>query len=115
MDSPDDLLGILRRHVPSMVKDTPVQLAYLHGSAARGEQTPSSDVDIAFDFLPFHRRLQDAFLENVRERGLLYTLAARISLNYDVLLGPRVIAQARWHRSILYRNVSAHGIALASS
>ena len=128
------------------MEDLPVQLAYLHGSVARGEQTPVSDVDIAlvcdegissrdrlqlmlhvsaelsaqagiaeadvrvinaaplvfrgrvacegillyarddvqriefetrtrdeyFGFLPFHRRLQDAFLENVREQGILY-------------------------------------------
>ena len=141
-----DLVDTLRRYLPQIVEDLPVQLAYLHGSAARGEATPSSDVDIAlvcdeetspsqrlrlmldvsaelsrqtsiaeadvriindaplvfrgrvasegillyarddaqriefetrtrdeyFDYLPFHRRLQDAFLDNVRERGLLY-------------------------------------------
>jgi predicted nucleotidyltransferase len=146
MNVPDDLVHILRRYLPQVVKDLPVQLAYLHGSAACGEQTPFSDVDIAlvcdegvssrerlqlmlhvstelskqagiaeadvrvindaplvfrgrvacegillyarddvqrvefetrtrdeyFDFLPFHRRLQDAFLKNVREQGLLY-------------------------------------------
>lgn len=141
-----NLVDTLRRYLPQIVEDLPVQLAYLHGSAARGEATPSSDVDIAlvcdeetspgqrlrlmldvsaelfrqagiadadvrvindaplvfrgrvacegillyardeaqriefetrtrdeyFDYLPFHRRLQDAFLKNVRERGLLY-------------------------------------------
>jgi predicted nucleotidyltransferase len=146
MHRSDNLVDTLRLHLPQMVKDLPVQLAYLHGSAARGEETPSSDVDIAlvcdeetspgqrlrlmldvsaelfrqagiadadvrvindaplvfrgrvacegillyardeaqriefetrtrdeyFDYLPFHRRLQDAFLKNVRERGLLY-------------------------------------------
>jgi predicted nucleotidyltransferase len=142
----NDLIETLRRYVPQIVQELPVQLVYLHGSAARGEATPSSDVDIAivcdeevplhgrlrlmldvsaelyrqagiieadvrvindaplvfrgrvacegvllyardkarqiefetrtrdeyFDYLPFHRRLQDAFLKNVRERGLLY-------------------------------------------
>jgi predicted nucleotidyltransferase len=146
MSRSDNLVDTLRLHLPQIVKDLPVQLAYLHGSAARGEETPSSDVDIAlvcdeetspgqrlrlmldvsaelfrqagiadadvrvindaplvfrgrvacegilvyardeaqriefetrtrdeyFDYLPFHRRLQDAFLKNVRERGLLY-------------------------------------------
>jgi predicted nucleotidyltransferase len=146
MSRSDNLVDTLRLHLPQMVKDLPVQLAYLHGSAARGEETPSSDIDIAlvcddetspsrrlrlmlevsaelfrqagiaeadvrvindaplvfrgrvacegillyardeaqriefetrtrdeyFDYLPFHRRLQDAFLKNVRERGLLY-------------------------------------------
>jgi hypothetical protein len=28
--------------------------------------------DEYFDYLPFHRRLQEAFLRNVREQGLLY-------------------------------------------
>lgn len=41
-------------------------------------------------------------------------LAARVSLNYDVLLGPRVIRQARWERSPLYSNVSSEGITLIS-
>jgi predicted nucleotidyltransferase len=146
MTPSNDLIETLRRYVPQIVQELPVQLVYLHGSAARGEATPSSDVDIAivcdeevsphgrlrlmldvsaelyrqagiveadvrvindaplvfrgrvacegillyardkarqiefemrtrdeyFDYLPFHRRLQDAFLENVRERGLLY-------------------------------------------
>ena len=146
MNRSDNLVDILRRFVPQILKDLPVQLAYLYGSVARGEETPSSDVDIAivcddeispeqrlrlmldvsaelsrrtgvaevdvrvindaplvfrgriacegillfvrdkaqqiefethtrdeyFDYLPFHRRLQDAFLANVRERGILY-------------------------------------------
>jgi predicted nucleotidyltransferase len=146
MSNSDNLVDTLRRYLPRIVKDLPVQLAYLHGSAARGEATPSSDVDIAlvcddetspsqrlrlmldlsaelsrqagiaeadvrvindaplvfrgriacegvllyardkaqqiefethtrdeyFDYLPFHRRLQDAFLRNVREQGILY-------------------------------------------
>ena len=146
MTTSNDLADVLRQHLPEIVKDLPVQLAYLHGSAARGEMTPFSNVDIAlvcdadtspherlrlmldvsaalsrqagiaeadvrvindaplvfrgrvacegillyardeaqriefetrtrdeyFDYLPFHRRLQDAFLKNVRERGLLY-------------------------------------------
>ena len=146
MTTSNDLADVLRQHLPEIVKDLPIQLAYLHGSAVRGEMTPFSDVDIAlvcdadvppvqrlrlmldvsaalsrqagiaeadvrvindaslvfrgrvacegillyardeaqriefetrtwdeyFDYLPFHRRLQDAFLKNVREQGLLY-------------------------------------------
>ncbi|HHS96685.1 MAG TPA: nucleotidyltransferase domain-containing protein [Chloroflexi bacterium] len=141
-----DRIEALRRHIPEIVEDLPVRLVYLHGSVARGEATPLSDVDLAlvcdeglsprerlevilrvsaelarragiaeadvrvvndaplvlrgrvvcegvllyardeadriayetrtrdeyFDFLPFHRRLQEAFLKNVREQGLLY-------------------------------------------
>ncbi len=146
MNTPDNLVDTLRQCLPQIVSGLPIQLAYLHGSAARGEATSSSDVDIAivcgeetsphqrlrlmldvsaelyrqtgiteadvrvindaplvfrgrvacegvllyahdrarqiefetrtrdeyFDYLPFHRRLQAAFLKNVRERGLLY-------------------------------------------
>jgi len=146
MNSSDNMVDTLRQCLPRIVKVLPIQLVYLHGSAARGEATSSSDVDIAivcdekisphqrlrimldvstelfkqtgiaeadvrvindaplifrgrvacegillyardkaeqiefetrtrdeyFDYLPFHRRLQDAFLKNVRERGLLY-------------------------------------------
>ena len=146
MDTSDNLVDTLQQCLPQIVEDMPVLLVYLHGSAARGEMTPSSDVDIAivsdekisphqrlrimldvsaelsrqtgiaeadgrvindaplvfrgrvacegillyardkaqqiefetrtrdeyFDYLPFYRRLQDAFLKNVRERGLLY-------------------------------------------
>ncbi len=146
MNRPDNLIDVLRRFVPQILQDFPVQLAYLYGSTVRGEETPSSDVDIAivcddeippeqrlrlmldvsaelsrrtgiaevdvrvindaplvfrgriacegtllfareraqqiefetrtrdeyFDYLPFHKRLQDAFLANVRERGILY-------------------------------------------
>ena len=146
MDTSDNLVDTLRRCLPQVLKGLPVQLAYLHGSAARGEMAPSSDVDIAlvcdedisphqrlqlvldvstglyrqagiteadvriingaplvfqgrvacegiilyardktqqiefetrtrdeyFDYLPFHQRLQAAFLKNVRERGILY-------------------------------------------
>jgi len=142
----EQLVDTLRQCLPQIVEQTPVQLIYLHGSAARGEMTPSSNVDIAlvcdddisprqrlqltldvsaelyrraniteadvrvindaplvfqgrvvcegillyardkvqqvefevrtrdeyFDYLPFHRRLQDTFLRNVRERGILY-------------------------------------------
>ena len=44
-------------------------------------------------------------------------LAARLSLEYDMLLGPRAIGRERWermqeHRSGLYRNVVTEGIPL---
>ena len=45
------------------------------------------------------------------------TLAARVSLEYDVLIGPRVIGQERWermkqHRFGLYQNILTEGIPL---
>jgi predicted nucleotidyltransferase len=79
----------------------------LFGSKARGEGGPWSDIDI---------------LTVVREeswslRGEISTLAARVSLEYDVLIGPRVIGQERWERMrrdgfSLYRNIMAEGIPL---
>jgi predicted nucleotidyltransferase len=79
----------------------------LFGSKARGDSDPWSDIDI---------------LTVVREeswplREEINTLAARVSLEYDVLLGPRVIGQERWERMErdrfgLYQNVITEGIPL---
>ena len=79
----------------------------LFGSKARGDSHPWSDIDI---------------LIIVREeswslRREISTIAADVSLEYDVLIGPRVIGQERWeqmkrHRFGLYRNIVADGIPL---
>jgi predicted nucleotidyltransferase len=81
--------------------------AFLFGSKARGDSHPWSDIDI---------------LITVREeswplRAQVSTLAADVSLEYDVLIGPRVIGQERWSRMErasfgLYKNVTAQGIRL---
>jgi predicted nucleotidyltransferase len=42
------ILGILRQHEPEF-KATGIQHLRLFGSAARGESTPQSDVDLLFD------------------------------------------------------------------
>jgi predicted nucleotidyltransferase len=80
----------------------------LFGSKARGDSGPSSDIDI---------------LITVREeswslRGKISTLAADVSLEYDVLIGPRVLGKERWERMKehsfgLYKNIVAEGIPLA--
>lgn len=80
----------------------------LFGSKARGDSGPWSDIDI---------------LTVVREeswslRGEISTLASRVSLEYDVLIGPRVIGLERWERMkrdgfSLYQNIIAEGIPLA--
>lgn len=41
------LVTHLRQILPDILSDTPVTLAYLYGSAARGQLLPVSDVDIA--------------------------------------------------------------------
>jgi predicted nucleotidyltransferase len=92
----------LREHLADQVLQ-----ATLFGSKARGDSGPWSDVDI---------------LIMVREeswplRARISTLAADVSLEYDVLIGPRVIGQERWARMQqgrfgLYKNIAAEGIPL---
>ena len=79
----------------------------LFGSKARGDSQPWSDIDI----------LIVADSEDWRFQHAISTLAARVSLEYDVVIGPRVIGQARWermkrHQFSLYRNVISEGIPL---
>ena len=77
-----------------------VQDVMLFGSKARGDSHPDSDIDILI--------LVDD--DDWRFSHAISRLAARISLNYDVLLGPRVICHSRWRRSLLYPTVSSEGI-----
>ena len=82
----------------------------LFGSKARGDSDRWSDIDI---------------LITVREeswplRTEVSTLAADVSLEYGVLIAPRVIGQERWERMKkagfgLYRNIAAEGIPLPLS
>jgi predicted nucleotidyltransferase len=79
----------------------------LFGSKARGDSGPWSDIDI----------LMVVREESWSLRGEISTLAARVSLEYDVLIGPRVIGLERWERMkldgfSLYRTITAEGIPL---
>ena len=79
----------------------------LFGSKARGDSQPWSDIDI----------LIIADNEDWRFQHAISTLAARVSLEYDVVIGPRVVGQARWermkrHQFSLYKNVISEGIPL---
>ena len=80
----------------------------LFGSKARGDSGPWSDIDI----------LMVVKDESWSLRGEISTLAARVSLEYDVLIGPRVIGLERWERMkldgfSLYRTITAEGIPLS--
>lgn len=80
----------------------------LFGSKARGDSHAESDIDILI-------LVQE---ENWPLRQAINTLAARVSLDYDVLIGPRVIGQQRWERMkrehfSFYHNVAAEGIPLS--
>jgi len=84
--------------------------AVLFGSKARGDSRPWSDIDILIV-------VDD---EDWRFQHGISTLAARVSLEYDVLIGPRVIGQERWERMKqrrfgLYQNIITEGILLTST
>ena len=74
----------------------------MFGSQARGDATKDSDIDLLV--------LVDD--DDWRFSHAISRIAARISLDYDVLLCPRVIRHARWRRSLLFPTVSAEGIPL---
>lgn len=100
----------IREFIHRLHESFPTQVLQvtLFGSKARGDSARWSDIDI---------------LVMVREeswslRGDISMLAADVSLEYDVLIGPRVIGQERWERMKeyrfgLYRNIIAEGILLA--
>lgn len=61
MASNKTLLKQLRESLPSILEKWPVLMAYLYGSAAIGQTTPFSDVDVALYLakpLPARERLQ---------------------------------------------------------
>jgi len=80
----------------------------LFGSKARGDSGPWSDIDILIIVDDEEWRFQHA----------ISTLAARVSLRYDVLIAPRVVGHERWermsrHRFGLYEDVITEGIPLS--
>jgi predicted nucleotidyltransferase len=96
-------LGRLRERFPGEIVQTT-----LFGSKARGDSRPWSDIDILIIVKE----------ESWPLRGDISILAADVSLEYDVLIGPRVIGQERWERMkerrfSLYQNIAAEGIPLA--
>ncbi len=98
-------LELIGQHFPEHVLQT-----VLFGSKARGDSQPWSDIDI----------LIIADQESWQLSHAISTLAARVSLEYDVLIGPRVIGQERWermkqHRFSFYRNIVAEGVPLTPS
>ena len=76
----------------------------LFGSKARGDSRAWSDIDVLVIVDEQDWRFQHA-ISNV---------GSDVSLEYDVLIGPRVIGEDRWERmeqqeSALYRNIAAEG------
>jgi predicted nucleotidyltransferase len=99
----------VERFVDTLLQQYPERVleTMLFGSKARGDSTPDSDIDILL--------IVDD--DDWQFSHLISTIAARVSLDYDVLIGPRVIGRERWEsmkrrRFSLYRNIAAEGIPL---
>jgi len=79
----------------------------LFGSKARGDAEAESDIDLPV--------LVD--IENSELRSALWRIASDVSLEYNVVISPRVFGQARWAqarriRLPLYRAIAADGVPL---
>jgi len=82
--------------------------AVLFGSKARGDSLPDSDIDI----------LLISNQEDWRFRHRIIDIASDASLDYDVLISPRIIAQNRWEQMqrekfSLCESIAREGIPLA--
>ncbi len=80
---------------------------WLFGSKARGDSTTDSDIDVLI--------VLDNVDSTIRDRVRL--LAARVSLEHDVLLNTHILDSRRWaemarRRATLWQNVQHDGIAL---
>lgn len=97
----------LREFVSYLHKSIPDQVEFvaLFGSKARGDSQQDSDIDVLVILSREDRKLRREILRQ----------AARISLEYDVLLSPRVIGAERWEKMrgfSLYQNVQQEAAGL---
>jgi len=97
----------LREFVSYLHKSIPDQVEFvaLFGSKARGDSLHDSDIDVLVILSREDRKLRREILRQ----------AARISLEYDVLLSPRVIGAERWEKMrgfSLYQNVQQEAAGL---
>lgn len=84
-----------------------VRSVVLFGSKARGDFGPESDLDLLVE-------LTD---DDVDLQWEVQRLAARVSLEYDLLLSVRAVGRSQWermarYRSPLYRALQAEGVPL---
>ena len=93
----------LREQYPERIRE-----AVLFGSKARGDSRAWSDIDVLI--------IVDS--EEWQFKHAISDVGSRVSLEFDVVIGPRVIGEERWARmarndSGLYRNIAAEGIPLS--
>ncbi len=107
----DDERAAIRLLLEKMIEYFPdeVQQVVLFGSKARGDFDADSDIDI----------LALVKNETWALRNAIWSLAARIELNYNVLFNVQVIGIERWkemslERFSLCRNVEKEGVTLFS-
>jgi predicted nucleotidyltransferase len=84
-----------------------VMRADLFGSKARGDFAPDSDLDL---FIVLDNGDWD-----IKDR--IRFMAARLSLEYDVLLNTHILSRERWaeltrHQATLWREVQRDGVSL---
>ena len=82
-----------------------VRSAVLFGSKARGDSGPESDIDL----------LVTSSDDDPQLRSAVRRLAARVSLEYELLLSVRALSLSQWdelarYRSPLYRSIMSEGI-----
>ena len=97
-----ELLRRLHEKYPGRVLSTA-----LFGSAARGDFTPDSDIDVLIVVDHINTELE----------WDIWGVASRVSLECDVILDPHVFSQTQWrwireNRRTLWRNVEKDGIEL---
>lgn len=86
----------------------PVVALWLFGSKARGDAGPESDLDVLIVS-------RDA---SAATRDAIHLMAARLSLEHDVLLNTHIVSLPRWQemalqRATLWRHVKQEGIPLS--
>lgn len=116
-DIVNDHLSYLRGHERAAVSECVDRLrqtlgeqligAWLFGSKARGDFAPDSDIDLLI-VIP---ELDWSLWDEIR------LTAARVSLEYDVLLNTHILDQPRWrtqerYRDTLWREVQQDGVSL---
>lgn len=78
----------------------------LFGSKARGESNTDSDVDVLVIVNQDDRSLRRDIID----------IASDVSLEYDILLSPRVISEGRWRARqgfSLYRNIARDALPIS--